>query len=227
MCSYEEFSQYIKYVAFDVISSGKYKCVVQQANNAQQKWALDMTAARLKIIQCRSGIVELLNQLDHERYGNLCVPILYVMHNNAPPTTIEYSEQKCFISGNVSHANINLSNHNFHTRKRITQQLKNVANISLSDAEQDSKIYINSQFSYFFQLVWFIAKLDHIIKTHTRDWLHKRKDMGCLTVAQLCAKFSENDGDFKKMHILYHSAITHITESIHQYNPQHIDDTIL
>jgi hypothetical protein len=75
------------------------------------------------------------------------------------------------------------------------------------------KLLIHPSLLHFFTMVWYVNKVEHVIRNYTRWWLEQRTDAG-ENMEELCNEFARNDTLFSSMHVLFNHAVSHITQLI-------------
>jgi hypothetical protein len=65
-------------------------------------------------------------------------------------------------------------------------------------------------------MVWYVHKIEHIIRNYTRWWLDQRVDL-VENIEQLCTEFSSDDALFSSLHVIFNHGVSHITKSIEAY----------
>jgi hypothetical protein len=223
MCTQQQFICYIRYVALDTISNGKYRKIVQQAANEKKEWALEMLAAKQSVHIMRTTIVALLLSVNEAHLHNIYIPIICVLYNNSPPIHTDHTKQQCYITGKTTHSNINITCSNFHSKRRISTQLSQKTGKTLVDLTHNSKIFINTQFKDFFLMVWYVTKMDNIIKVYTRHWILNNKNEKLQSMASICNSFLQNTNSiWLKMYTLLMHSKDHVHTSIqtHVMNTQ-------
>jgi hypothetical protein len=216
MTSGDVFRQYAYFVSLDVISDGKYKTILQQGCVSKQVWAIKMQNGIDSVNTTRKAIIDKLFLLKNTRHNDVLTAVICVMNSNNPPSTIESSQQTCFITKEFVNESINVTSCNFHSKKRISNQLFINMGKHLNEVSTNSKIYISERFQHFFMMVWYMTKLDYLIKSHAKWWLiHKTKTDPIDTVATLCNEFCQDDDDIDKFYQLFENAVAHITNSMH------------
>ena len=217
-CTLSDFRQYANSLAFDVISNGKYKSILDQGYTARKPWAVNMHDARDMVLQTKFNIVSLVEDLPIDKYHNVVIAATCVMHNNQPPTTRENGAQNCYITNEIINNAINLTACNFHSKKRISNLLQTRTGKHLTDITASGKICVSENFQYFFTLLWYVSKLDMVIKQYTKMWLAKIAQSHAKTplpsVASLCKKFLVDNGNVDKLYNLFDAAHSHVTQSI-------------
>lgn len=66
-------------------------------------------------------------------------------------------------------------------------------------------------------MVWYVQKIEHIIRNYTRWWLEQKKDTEA-NIEELCLEFAGNDSMFSNMHVIFNHAVSHVTKSIESYS---------
>jgi hypothetical protein len=79
-----------------------------------------------------------------------------------------------------------------------------------------SKLFIHPSLLHFFTMVWYVHKIEHIIRNYTRWWLEQKADTGA-NIEQLCIDFARDEEYFSKMHAIFNHAVSHVTKSIEEY----------
>lgn len=86
-------------------------------------------------------------------------------------------------------------------------------------AQQD--VLVHRRFSHFFLMMWFVVKVEHIIRNHTRCWLDEQDPDQ--PVGALCSLFERQEQLFCKMHGVFEHAYEHVTNSLQRFIVEHRD----
>jgi hypothetical protein len=87
---------------------------------------------------------------------------------------------------------------------------------SNSVATAHPKLLIHPSLFHFFTMVWYVQKIEYIIRNYTRWWL-EQQDGKNVNIEQLCIEFSRDDALFSSMHAIFNHAVSHVTKSIEAY----------
>ena len=105
----------------------------------------------------------------------------------------------------------------------VTARIKAVACINLSGNSKStsstpvhSRLLVHPSLLHFFIMVWYVQKIEHVIRNYTRWWLEQRIDTG-ENIEQLCVEFACEDALFQNMHAIFNHAVSHVTKSIEAY----------
>ena len=150
--SEKEFTNYVFYKAFDVLSDGQYKKRVVKGKENCDAWAMEMyTAVQSLNIVIKSVTTEInsLHEYGKQRLQKVCLEVVGAMN---PPCKVKSGWNICVITGLRSNDCIDLT--------RV--------------GKSDSNITIHSRFTHFVLMLWFVVKIEHIIKVLTRNWLSSK-----------------------------------------------------
>ena len=78
------------------------------------------------------------------------------------------------------------------------------------------KLLIHPSLFHFFTMVWYVQKMEHIIRNYTQWWLEQQNESGT-NIEQLCIDFALDDALFSNMHHIFNHAVSHVTKSIEAY----------
>lgn len=80
---------------------------------------------------------------------------------------------------------------------------------------KSGEFLVHPKFSHFFLMLWYVCKIEHIVRNHTRCWLSDRAADECgEDIGALCNTFSEQHELLEGMHKMFNHAVEHVTESI-------------
>jgi hypothetical protein len=65
-------------------------------------------------------------------------------------------------------------------------------------------------------MVWYVQKIDHVIRNYTRWWLENKADLDT-NIEQLCTEFARDDALFSNLHAIFNHAVSHVTLSVQAY----------
>ena len=133
--------------------------------------------------------------------------------------------QKVDVSSNAAKANENYKRFKESLNNVISGNCEEVGIISSGDVTEHVPVMKNTvdillhpRFSYFFLILWFIGKLDHVVRNYTRCWLdaetNSDKEDVERSVSELCEKFSKQDDVFESMCNVLNHGFKHICTSL-------------
>ena len=74
------------------------------------------------------------------------------------------------------------------------------------------KILVSPSLLHFFQVYWFIMKLDYIVRNFTRSWLDDR--IGESTIQEICNEFSGDEQFMQSAWTVFKHGCSHILQSV-------------
>jgi hypothetical protein len=119
-----------------------------------------------------------------------------VTASQLPPNALCVEAGTCAVTRSKSSVCINLGGHG-----------RAVANVNL---------LIHPSLFHFFVMVWYVHKIEHVIRNYTRWWLEQRTDAED-NIEQLCHEFSTDTVLFSQLHAIFNHAVSHIELSIEEY----------
>jgi hypothetical protein len=193
-CSLEEFQNFFRAKAFDVIGNGTFRKHLAKCREAGDQWAVDMSAhvqtiyGQIRdISQTVASMPQTSNQL-HE----ICKD---VMMGAQPPTRLHAGCTVCCITQRQCVRCLDLSrNHKHH-----------------------SNLFVDARFCFFFMLLWYCNKLEYIIRSFTRTWLDSRDEQETFE-SQCLAIEKELHLVIVSMHKLFVVATHHIKNTLKKYH---------
>jgi hypothetical protein len=69
---------------------------------------------------------------------------------------------------------------------------------------------------HFFTMLWYVHKIEHVIRNYTRWWLEQRTESD-ENIEQLCLEFSRDEVLFSEMCAIFNHCISHVALSIREY----------
>ena len=79
----------------------------------------------------------------------------------------------------------------------------------------DLPVLVHPKFHYFFLMLYYVHRLEHVIRSMTKSWLEQQDPE--LTMAQLTAEFSSQDELLRGMWRCFHAGSAHVTQSLQHY----------
>jgi hypothetical protein len=190
---YLEFQDYVHCKAFDVISGdGSYKRYLYQCVENQDAWAVRMHASVTKVTaQVREiqALVERVRQLQTP-LARVCTEVVTAMHAPVRPVS---GLAVCCLTGSHSQNCIDVS--------RATKT--------------DSPVIVHGRFHYFVLMVYYVHRLEHVVRSFTKSWLEQQDPD--LSMADLTAAFALQDDLLRAMHKSFVDGAEHVAASLQHY----------
>ena len=190
---FSEFQDYVHCKAFDVISGdGSYKRYLYQCVENQDAWALRMHASVAKVTaQVREiqALVERVRQLNTP-LARVCTEVVTAMH---APVRVVPGLAVCCLTGAHSQNCIDVS--------RATKT--------------DNPIIVHARFHYFVMMVYFVHRLEHVVRSFTKSWLEQH-DVEA-SMADLTVAFSSQEELVRSMFKSFVDGSDHVTKSLQNF----------
>lgn len=188
--SYEDFRDFVLSRAYDIISENRFKKWFIRGKDAQDEWALKMQAS-ISLVQTNvrrvSEAVASLSELPGDKIKKICDSVLLMQ---LPPDDSFMEPGRCMISGLKSYALVNLC------PKLLAPD----------------KILISPSLLHFFQVYWFVMKLDYVVRNFTRSWIDDR--CGENTIKEICNEFCADDQFTQSAWTVFKHGCSHILQSV-------------
>ena len=197
----EDFVGFMLSKAYDVLSEGHFKKHLIQCRDRGDAWAVRMHAQQTRIAQaCRriqTRIAAMHDTPQQAEWAGICRD---VMASAQPPIRVFTGFSRCSITGESLDYSIDL-----------TRAGKNSRSVN-----------VHLRFWHWFIYLWFVAKIEYIIRSCTKQWLEalpdpaQRKDF-----TALCERFrTENEPLVQQMACLFRKSHDFVTASIDLYQAQ-------
>lgn len=97
--------------------------------------------------------------------------------------------------------------------------------------KQQGCVLVSPVFAHFFLMLWYVCKIEHIIKAYTKGWMDEvlastspeaegvtmgLPDQPLANAGTLCRMFAEEDDFFEKMHRVYEHGYSYIRRSLEE-----------
>lgn len=77
---------------------------------------------------------------------------------------------------------------------------------------------VHPRFSHFFLMLWFVCKIDHVVRNCSRCWVDSTLSSGQgSTVAQMCREYESQASLFQRTHAVFVHGLSHVTLSLSRY----------
>jgi len=198
----ETFTNFWLCKAFDVIGHGSYKPYVIKCKENHDEWAIKAHQACQKVahnIKIINAHLQRIHTLPNMQLSVLCKDVI---SNTTPPCATEKQWAVCHISGE-------------HTSECV-QLLR-------SGGRHSETITIHKKIFDFLKQLWFVMKLEHIIRSIVRMWLERNaKQIQTKSIMEQCLLFQDTFKDIPKFHSFFTHAMSTITISLSTYIDHYI-----
>lgn len=79
--------------------------------------------------------------------------------------------------------------------------------------QSDSPLLVHPRYSYFFLAMWYVCKIEHVVRNFTRCWIDNNNRDG-VSIQQLCEEFSNQDDVIDGMHRVFVHGRRHLLDSV-------------
>lgn len=196
--SYTDFVSFFEYRTYDVLSNGQYKRKITQSKENGDFWAIDMHNKQNKIQQI---IKQIGNKLHSIGKNNMTIACKNITNCAQPPVRICLGFSKCFITGIESDKCLNLS----------------------KSGKKSQEIHIHPKFAYFFIFLWYICKLEYVIRACAKHWMdtrHMKKNEVSLDESVFQVYMQENEDLCKQLYIVFQKAQEYVQKSLDLYQQE-------
>lgn len=203
--TFNDFLAFWRFKSHDVFSNGQYKRYVSQKKENGDSWAVELHAQQNKI---QYLIKQLQTKIHHIAKDKLGIACKNVINSAQPPIKITLGISKCFITDMQCDKCIDLSKH----------------------GKKSKDIQVHCKFAYFFLFLWFICKLEYVIRSCTKHWIDcnglKKEDTTALS--DIADKYiQENELFVKNLFAIFEKAYGYVINSLDQYNNDFVVKPIL
>lgn len=199
MLSQDDFIGFMLSKAYDVLSNGQFKRHLVQCKERGDSWAVTMHGQQVRILHaCRmiqSQIAKLSESPSTQQWAQICKD---VVGSAQPPVKVFTGIKKCSITGEDLEYSIDL-----------TRSCRNAR-----------EVHVHLRFWHFFVLLWYVSKIEYIIRSCTKHWLDGVKD-NKEDYTALCERFQlDNEALSTKMGQLFQKGYEYVENSIDLYRQQ-------
>jgi len=191
-----EFSVFKDYVickAFDVISGdGSYRRYLYQCVDAQDEWAVRMHANVAKVTQQvreTQALCERVKALETP-VSRVCAEVVTAMH---APARVVKKLSVCYITG---------------------AHVENCVDVSRA-TKSETPVLIHPKFHYFFMMLYFVHRLEHVVRSYTKCWLDSQDQNA--SMKELSDSFENQTETLRQLHQRYVEGHQHVIASIQHY----------
>ena len=150
-CTEQQFKDFFKARAYDIIGEGSSRKNLNIRKDAGDPWAVQMAAGIHAVLTDVRHINSTIQQLTQSfpRLGEICKNVIIAAQ---PPIRIQGVQAVC----------------------AITQQKCNNC-LCLPSGTKNQPIHVHMCFSRFFLFIWFICKIEYVIRCYVRCWLQTQE----------------------------------------------------
>lgn len=202
MC-YDDFLAFFQYKTYDVLSNGNYKKHLTQSKENGDSWAIDMHCRQNKVQQSIKQVHLKLNAINKSKLGIACKNVTNCAQ---PPIRIFLGFSQCFITGIHSDKCLDLS----------------------KNGKKSQEIHIHPKFAYFFLFLWYICKLEYVIRACAKNWMDKgKKREEGLNQQYFELYMQENEQLCKNLYEILSKALQYVQSSLDLYHEEFLVCPIL
>lgn len=197
----EDFVGFMLSKAYDVLSEGHFKKHLIQCRDRGDAWAVRMHTQQTRVAQvCRRIQTRIGAMHDTPQQAEWAAICRDVMASAQPPIRVFTGFSRCSITGESLDYSIDL-----------TRAGKN-----------NKSVFVHLRFWHWFIYLWFVAKIEYIIRSCTKQWIEAIQDSPLRKdFTALCERFrTENESLVQQMACLFRKARDFVTASIDLYQTQ-------
>lgn len=188
--SLDDFRDFVLVKSFEVLGNDQeYKRFFSTSKDHGEPWALKMHSSMLRVlgdIKAVQACVESLQTQGRDRVHRMCMETVV---SSSPYIGKKAGWHVCSISGIRSDSCVEVG----------------------KKGRDGSTVLVHSKFIPFILNLWFVVKLEHIIKNQARAWAAQQDEDN---VAELCKKYEARTEVFEDWYKIFCHAVVHVKYSI-------------
>lgn len=189
-CGFNEFKDYCNTKAFEVIGDdNQYKKYFSQCRENAEPWALKVHQSISHVVSEIKAVHSMIENLQTQGKDKIYRLCMEVIASSNPPLRKKNGWNICSISGTRSDACLEIGRRGKDT----------------------SLILVHQKFSAFILNLWFVCKLEHIVKHQAKSWVNRQ---GTEDVFELCKNFESEDEMVNKWYSAFCDAVRHVKLSV-------------
>lgn len=193
----ENFTSYVNCKAFDVIGNGTYKSYLVKCRDNNDEWAVNMHQNSMSILENVRSITSLITNIRRLDASGVAVICREIITNTTPPVYSTPSWNVCQIS----------DQHTFSCVEVIRSQHKNIRSV-----------FIHSKYTTFLDILWFVCKIDHVVRNFTRQWLRSEQEkIKGMSLSETCEFFKTNTEEIDALFHVFSQSVTVLHNSMQQH----------
>lgn len=189
MVTKEDFDAFLTAKVADVISDNSYKRFLLKSRENQENWAVQTLSSIAKVQMKMKTLHNTIAELESQGLTRIYRLTQEITQCTVPPTKTVASWNVCAITGIRSDRCVEISRSN----------------------KSECRICVHYSFMKFTQLLWFLLRLENIIRVETKVWM-QTQDVD-ESMQFLITKFQEREAWYKDMWDTFNLAFSHCSES--------------
>jgi len=199
MLTEDEFARFLHSKAYDVISNGNFRKHLMQCRDRGDVWALQMTANQARVNQECKAVQSLVSGMLNSPDNSWALICKDVMSSAQPPTKVLAGYTTCFFTGEKMDCCIDLT----------------------KNGKKSKEVHVHLRFWHFFIFLWFVAKLEYIVRACTKCWLEKSREPGEPNYTHLCERFVEDNREFtRNMYLVFLKSLDYVKKTVQLYKEE-------
>lgn len=196
--TYDMFSNFYLCKSFDIIGDGAYKSHLVRCRDNNDQWAVNTQRDINHVTENVKYIQLLLHKIQETPSCALAAICKDVITNTTPPTASSCEWGVCYISN---------------------QHSKDCVQISRPQMRSNGVTHIHVKYLDFINLMWYVIKIEHVIRSLTRHWIDKLgSEHASLSTGEICRLFeSEQKDNIKKHFHAFQGGVRYVRESLLNY----------
>lgn len=191
----ETFERFFKSKVFDVIGNGSYKPYIIKCKDNNDMWAIDTYKAINIVSDTVKHVTSLLYRIQSLPNVSLSTICKEITCNTTPPMAMGNKWAVCFISGEHS---------------------KNCVRLLRGGVRCGDTVYIHEKYYYFIKQLWYVSKIEHVIRSITRNWLDTH-DVCDLNMVETCNLFETEFRDIRQHYDFFIHSMECVDRSLKTY----------
>ena len=207
--TYEMFKSFVCTRAFDIIGNGAYKAYLVKCRENNDAWAVETHQHTIAVLEHIKSIVSTITQIRRYSASGLGMICKDVITNTTPPIHSGKVWNVCQISG---------------------QHTNDCVEVMRSQHKTIRTIFVHIKYVPFFNLLWYVCKIEHIIRNFTRQWLQTTEEANNdneLSMSKLCEMFSQQDTTLRTYFDAFNYGSSFVYESLSKHNAYLHNTTVL
>lgn len=195
--SFTDFTAYFKSKSLDVLSNGHFKRHMTQCKENGDSWAIDMHCKQNKVHQIIKQLHSKIHSIGNSNLGIACKNVTNCAQ---PPIRIFIGFSTCFLTNLQSDKCVDLS----------------------KNSKKTQEIHIHPKFAYFFLFLWYICKLEYVIRACAKHWNERHNPQFSKKRTsidhELCDLFMEKNADLcQNLFRIFERAVSYVNMSLDMY----------
>lgn len=198
--TYDVFKSFLCCKAFDVIGNGSYKTFLVRCRDNNDTWAIETHHNVQCVTEKVKGISSVITQLRRNSAYGLGAICKDLITNTTPPVFSSTNWNVCQISG---------------------QHTDSCVELLKSQHKTANPVFVHSKYMDFLNMLWYVCKIEHIIRNFTRQWLRVTEphETGSeRNIAEICQTFSEQEEAFTRLYKAFKYGSEYVKTSLKRYN---------